>query len=100
LKAPPPVYTWNGFYIGGGAGFRGAQIDSSVVSETVNTTAVPTAAFCSSMSGGCFTGEPLDQIALRGTFYGGYNWQWSRSVLLGVEGDVGLASRTRTLAGM
>jgi outer membrane immunogenic protein len=49
---------------------------------------------------GCVFGQPLDQIAFRGTVYGGYNLQLAPNWLVGIEGDVGFASRTRTLSGM
>jgi outer membrane immunogenic protein len=98
-----PVYNWGGWYIGAGVGFRGAKIDDRVTNETLNGVGVgpfnPVPG-CGFISGGCPFGEPIDQVAFRGTFYGGYNWQWSQRWVLGIEGDVGLASRTRRLVGM
>src|SRR5438477_993300 len=78
---PPVVYGWGGFYLGGGLGIRAAKIDENVTGETLN--GVPVGPFspvpgCGFISGGCVFGEPIDQTAFRGTFYGGYNWQWSQ----------------------
>jgi outer membrane immunogenic protein len=107
LKAPAPIAVasgWGGFYLGGGIGARGTTDDSTVTNSQINgVTGFPFgpvgALFCA-QQGGCIFGTPLDQVAFRGTVYGGYNWQVTPSWVLGLEGDVGFADRTRTLLGM
>jgi outer membrane immunogenic protein len=106
VKALPPapapaVYSWSGFYVGGGIGTRSSVIDSSVTSGTIGTPAVPInlPAVCASQFGvaGCGNGASLDNTAFRGSIYAGWNWQVSPMWVLGVEGDVGFADRARSL---
>jgi outer membrane immunogenic protein len=102
LKAPPPVvYDWSGFYIGGGIGTRSGVIDSSVTSATQGTppVAVNTPALCAFVITGCPNGASYDRTAFRGTLYGGWNWQWSSQWVVGVEGEWGFASGTRSSIG-
>lgn len=76
-KAPAyvaPVYNWNGFYIGGNAGYGWG--DSSTVIVT------PSNSFPA--------GYPLTKAHPDGGLIGGqigYNWQFSPNWLLGVEAD-------------
>jgi outer membrane immunogenic protein len=84
-KAPMPVYSWTGLYIGLNAGY--AFGDSEVATTTVfdpagyfNVTSPPAiaAAGAQTIKPNGFTGG--GQI--------GYNWQASSSVVLGLEADV------------
>jgi outer membrane immunogenic protein len=104
VKAPPPVvYDWSGFYLGAGAGTRSDNVTSSITSATVATppVALNTPAFCTAIfgTGGCPNGDTLDRTAFRGSVYVGYNWQWTPRWVLGIEGDVGTANRTRSVTG-
>jgi len=105
MAAPAPapaVYSWSGFYVGGGIGTRSAVIDSSVTSGTIGTPAVPInlPALCTSQFGlaGCGNGASLDNTAFRGSLYAGWNWQVSPVWVFGFE-DVGFADRSRSLNG-
>jgi outer membrane immunogenic protein len=105
LPPAAPVYNWNGFYFGAGLGFRAARVDSTVTNETfagapVGPFTASGMASCTNFFGACVFGERLRPDAFRGTFYGGWNWQVSPSWLIGIEGDVGLASGTHRLFGM
>jgi outer membrane immunogenic protein len=99
-KAPPPGWSWDGFYIGGGLGSRSSMIDSSVTSATVGNPPVNilTATDCASLHG-CPNGASLDSTAFRGSIYAGRNWQIQKQWVLGVEGDVGWGNKTTTLTG-
>src|SRR5262249_11821907 len=49
--------------------------------------------------GGCVLGNPLNDTAFRFSPYVGINWQLAPQWLIGIEGDVGIASKTKTLVG-
>ncbi|HEY6254279.1 MAG TPA: outer membrane beta-barrel protein [Xanthobacteraceae bacterium] len=108
VKATPraePTVSWSGPYIGGDVGTRAAVVDPSVTAATLTSTFILPAftnvlgtSYC-----GVFVPCPgptsLDNTALRAGAYAGYNWQVSREWLVGLEGDLGWASRSRTLGG-
>ncbi len=105
LKAPAlaPVAAWEGFYVGAGLGFRASDTNVNVTSATDTTAALPALQnmfFATGCSAGlpCVTGRPFNGTAFRVSPYLGYNWQIGRAVL-GIEGDVGFADQTTTLAG-
>lgn len=77
-KAPvmtPPVYNWTGFYIGGHAG--GGWGESQSTELDPGTNAFP-------------TGTVFDKAHISGFLggvQGGYNWQTSNHIVLGIEGE-------------
>jgi outer membrane immunogenic protein len=80
-KAPvmaPVVYDWTGFYVGGNVGYSWADWDSTNVGGTFTFPGTPTA-FSS-------TASPKVDGFLGGV-QGGYNWQFNRNWVVGIEGD-------------
>jgi outer membrane immunogenic protein len=101
-KAPPAVATsWTGFYFGLGVGARSTLADATVTSGTLLSPGGSTDLFfgCGIVAS-CVTGEPLNGTSARLSSYLGYNWQIAPRWVVGVEGDIGWASRTTTLSGM
>ena len=90
MKAPPsPVaaaYSWTGFYIGGHVGYG---FEDPTVAFAPNDANVVLAIACIAGSG--FTCPPGPAAFNRNGIFGGlqtgYNWQFNRSWLLGVETD-------------
>ena len=93
-----PSLNWSGPYFGIGAGGRANAVDANVTSATVGTTPIP----LPPVDGG--TGfalafwqqnqsamQYLDHIAIRGSLYGGWNFQVAPAWVVGVEADFGLA---------
>jgi outer membrane immunogenic protein len=91
LKAPPPQpvtvpYSWNGFYLGGEVG--GAWSDNTlnyspndqVAAPLINGDAGP-------LGQQPFPSIPIRQAGVVGGFEVGYNWQFSRQWLVGLETD-------------
>lgn len=85
IYAPPPVYSWSGFYIGGniGGGFGTADTDFNVAPVTVTTNIFGT--FTVPGSAGSKSTN-LDGIIGGGQI--GYNWQYSPNWVLGLEADI------------
>jgi outer membrane immunogenic protein len=82
--APPTMYNWSGFYIGGNAGY--AWHDPTVT-FTPNDSLV-TATTCGGVFGG--TCAPPTSFSINGGLaglQGGYNWQINPKLLLGFETD-------------
>jgi outer membrane immunogenic protein len=92
-KAPPPVpvVSWTGFYVGGNLGARWNTIDSDVTSATLGGAAVNQTILSPS-------GSSFDSTALRAGVFAGWNWQTGPWVV-GVEGDIGWANKTKTRDG-
>jgi outer membrane immunogenic protein len=96
-KAPiaAPAVSWNGFYIGLGAGARWAETQATVTSQIISgfgiTGAVP---------GFPDQSQQMDATAFRISPYVGYNWQVAPQWLVGIEGDSGIASKTVSTAGL
>jgi outer membrane immunogenic protein len=101
-KTPALVESWGGSYVGAGVGFRASDTNVNVNSAT--DTAAPPVLQNMFVGADCFaglpcvTGHPFNGTAFRVSPYLGYNWQIGRTVL-GVEGDLGFADQTTTLAG-
>ena len=90
-KAPPPVYvppppvlTWNGFYVGLNAGYTFGDSDNIRVASTpllpglgIRTWALSANAILPSRSDGFIGGGQI-----------GYNWQFASNFLVGVEADI------------
>jgi outer membrane immunogenic protein len=79
-KAPPRVWLWSGLYLGVNVG--GAWAHGNF------TTADPFNTF--NLTGGPFVPVSRDGngSGVAGGLHGGFNWQVSRTFLLGVEGDI------------
>lgn len=84
-KAPPPplpVFSWTGFYIGGhfGDGWSTTETNANLGAALAGIpgfAGIGLAIPVSSQTGNGFLGG----------VQGGYNWQWSHSIVFGVEGD-------------
>ena len=79
-RVPAQVYNWTGFYIGGDVGVAGAKqnVVSNFVQGPTNTT------------NGSSTNEqpnPIADTPFVGGGYAGFNWQFSPSLVAGIEGD-------------
>jgi outer membrane immunogenic protein len=91
IKAPPaPTNTWSGFYLGvdiGGVHGFGSADSFTQTGQAIN----PALLGC---AGGCF--DPVvfheNQWGVIAGAYGGYNWQFDPSFVLGVEADFSKAS--------
>jgi len=109
--APAPIYakepvvapatSWTGFYLGGGIGFRSANLSEQTLSadrpgfSNGNLMDPLTCTFAS-----CGIPQSLDHTAFRFSPYFGYNWQIAPQWLVGIEGDVGFGSKTSTINGV
>jgi outer membrane immunogenic protein len=83
-KAPPPMFTWSGFYVGGTAG--AARTTADVSMRTVNGPSP--LYFPADIPGLDAIGSPnLSQTNAIFGFKTGYNQQWGAYVL-GLEGDI------------
>lgn len=106
VSQPPAVLNWSGPYIGVGVSTRHNSVDGSVTSATAGTTPIPLppitaggAAWEFWRSGGPSGTEYIDNIALRGGVYAGWNWQISPRYVVGVEADFSYANETGFLHG-
>jgi outer membrane immunogenic protein len=72
---PPPVYDWNGFYIGGNAGWGWDTVKATEIAP--GTGAFPV--------GTVFT--PRNGNGWLGGVQGGYNWQVAPNFVFGLEGE-------------
>jgi outer membrane immunogenic protein len=93
LKAPVPVYTWTGFYVGADIGGYGAG-------QTASTNPFPSPGFGAPAIlgfgipgfGNLPTAHDLGQPGALAAIHGGYNWQVSNWVF-GLEADIDLIRR-------
>ena len=93
-----PSLNWSGPYIGIGAGGRANAVDANVTSATVGTTPIPLPPVDSGTGFALAFWQQnqsamqyLDHIAIRGSFYAGWNFQVAPAWVVGVEADFGLA---------
>jgi outer membrane immunogenic protein len=101
-SAPRP--SWTGFYLGGDVGLRAVQDDPSVqstifVSPLNPGVPVDDLPSCHSQSSHCFLDQNANGLAFRFAPHLGYNWQFARDWVAGIEGDVGLGNQKTTLSG-
>ena len=80
VPAPPPAFTWTGFYIGGQVG--GGWGDHTVTHVDASPT-FPAG----------FVQNSINPTGPLGGVYGGYNYQWGQFVL-GIDGDYSWADLT------
>ena len=97
---------WTGPYIGLGFGLRYDAVDANVTSATVGTPPTAIALPPAKTGSGSFlhTAAPpnmgyIDNIALRGGLYGGWNYQITPIYVIGVEGNFGWAHESAVLHG-
>jgi outer membrane immunogenic protein len=107
-EAPPAVSipSWTGPYIGLGVGLRYDAVDANVTSAAVGTPPASIALPPAKAGSGNFleTAAPatmafVDNIALRGGIYGGWNYQITPNYVIGAEADFGWAHETAVLHG-
>jgi len=93
---PAAMPAWNGFYIGGAAGFGTTENEAQTSSVVGFAAGFPNFAVAG------FPGSPirLDNTSGRIGIYGGYNWQISTQWVAGLEGDWTWAGKTVTANGM
>ena len=95
IKAPPPPpCIWCGFYIGGDIGGYGASQSATTtpyLSPGFGAPAIPGAGLAG--FGQTPTTNGLNSSGILGGFYAGYNWQWTPSLVAGLEGDVTFLNR-------
>jgi outer membrane immunogenic protein len=103
LPRPEPVYTktpvpppasWTGFYVGGGVGFRSADVKGS-------TTSIESTFFGGDLCAGAVltpcTSQSLTVSGARFSPYVGYDWQFAPQWLVGIEGEYGFGKSTANL---
>jgi outer membrane immunogenic protein len=80
VKAPPPApaWSWTGFYIGG---YYGTSVAESTMSSSTTPGSVD-----------------LNDTGFSAGLTLGYNWQFSPTGLLGIEGDIGWLGTKRSFA--
>jgi outer membrane immunogenic protein len=86
VKAPPPVFSWAGFYAGVNAGFT--------FGDTTTTDTVATNGLCWVRCGAQW-GNTLSGFT--GGAQAGYNWQFG-NLVVGVESDIGFLGASGTAA--
>jgi len=94
--APPVVYSWTGFYVGGNVGYSWGRARTDLTeSTTTTTTATITTLAGAPIAAATVVGAPIfflgnnraDMNGWLGGFQAGYNYQVNRWVF-GVEGDL------------
>jgi outer membrane immunogenic protein len=107
-EVPPAVSisSWTGPYTGLDFGLRYDAVDARVTSATVGTPPTTIALpFLAAPSGNFLEGAApqtnayVDNIALRGGIYGGWNYQINADYVVGAEVDFGWANETAILHG-
>ncbi len=92
--AAPPAYSWTGLYVGGSIGGRWAD-----PVWTTTCLAPMVGAPCFDPARLAFNNPAsFKSTSLRGSIYGGYNWQLDPMWVVGIESDVGFARNQRTIA--
>jgi outer membrane immunogenic protein len=84
---PPPVFNWTGFYVGGFAGDAWGSSNP----KTAVTSVPPGAEFVPifySLAGAAGN-QSIKPGGFTGGIEAGYNWQFDRNYLAGIEGDFG-----------
>ena len=94
MKAPPPVFTWTGCYIGGNVGGKSASHEGSLTSAAAGSGTLASAA-----STLAFERESVTTVIGGGQF--GCNYQTGQFVLgAEIDADAQRWSETRTLTGL
>jgi outer membrane immunogenic protein len=101
-KAPmaAPAASWNGFYVGLGAGARWTETQATVTSIIDSGTNINGAPVSGPEAGLPDQSRQMNATAFRISPYVGYNWQVAPQWLIGIEGDWGIASKTTSIPGM
>lgn len=91
-KAPPPrLAAWTGAYLGIAGGLHSTRTRADTISTFVNGVPNDLTGFATTL--------PLNGSGVRVASYAGYNVQVAPTWLVGIEGDVGIAQHTATIAG-
>jgi outer membrane immunogenic protein len=99
-KAPPvvvPVWSWTGFYVGGSLG--GELADTTWTATSLTDTPVASGVGTRVFDLASLT-RTYDPSGFRGGGYVGYNWQFQKNWLVGIEGDIAWADGTQTAVGL
>jgi outer membrane immunogenic protein len=110
VRTPPPAryLDWSGPYIGIGIGSRFNAVDGNVTSASVGTppVAIPLPAVSQGTNNSLAFWQQqqsamqyLDNIALRGGIYGGWNFQVAPTFVVGAEAEFALANETAVFHG-
>ena len=103
ILAPTPVANWSGFYLGVGLGARWNDSDwqtTCLAPLLVGTAGCPNDVFFPAFTRfGTANPTNFSQAGVRGSVYGGYNWQFANWVA-GIEGDAGWSDNSQTVAGI
>jgi outer membrane immunogenic protein len=101
-----PVPNWSGPYIGLGFGFRYDAVDANVTSATFGTTPISIPSVAAPPSNPLYLWDALpaadayiDNIALRGNIYAGWNYQLTPLYVVGVEADFAWAREKAVVHG-
>jgi outer membrane immunogenic protein len=86
-------WSWTGFYVGGDVGAK--WTDSTWTATSLRDPPVPAGQL--PIDGTSPTG--FNSVAARFGGYAGYNWQFARTWVAGLEGDYGYSNTTTTKAG-
>jgi outer membrane immunogenic protein len=89
LKAPPPVYVpppviWTGFYVGLNAGYNFSNNNTNLVTSAPLLPGAGIFTWALSANAGL----PAQNNGFIGGGQAGYNWQFARNFLVGVEADI------------
>jgi outer membrane immunogenic protein len=100
-KAPPPGYSWTGFYVGASIGGKWADTTwttTSLVEGNAPPCPLDNNTNCSAIDGS----SPRNYNLSSGRFGGflGYNWQFAPQWVLGIEFDLAGANSTKTAVGV
>jgi outer membrane immunogenic protein len=85
---PVEVYNWTGFYIGGSVGGKWSQ--STWTTDVFDGLTPPDPTV---------NGQKLNATSARVSAIAGYDWQFSQSGVLGIEGDIAWAQNNKTIGG-
>jgi outer membrane immunogenic protein len=97
ILAPPPIFTWTGFYVGLNAGGTWSS-NNSVHTTAVPLFAAPTFATELTLSSAlATTSVPISNSGFIGGGQIGYNYQFANNFVAGIEADIqGVAASHRT----
>lgn len=81
IAAPPPAFTWTGFYVGGHVGYGWLRSTDEITgADAASTTFL--------INNSVATSLPLDSSGILGGIQAGYNWQGLPNWVFGIEADI------------
>ncbi len=101
VKAPVATASrdWSGAYAGVDVGIRSTSTNATQNGVTINGAPAPCVFINFNPPQGCASSEPMSGTAARFGGFIGYDWQFARQWLVGIEGEAGYADRTSTFNG-